>query len=55
LKWWIRASIDRFISARRGGLTLLSSVSTGPGVARSFSMACRMILVDSRISCMRHR
>jgi hypothetical protein len=30
LKWWMVASIERFISARSGGTILLSLTATGP-------------------------
>ena len=44
-----------FISSRDGGATLWLSVITGPGLARSQSMHCRMMRFDSRISCTRTR
>jgi hypothetical protein len=56
LKWWISASIERFIAARLG-TTLPSVVETGPtfSLPSSRSTHWRMILADWRISSMRMR
>jgi hypothetical protein len=54
LKWWISASIDRFISPRRAAAILLSSGQHRPGVLQA-GAALLMILVDCRISSMRQR
>ena len=47
--------MERFISARLGGTTFLSSVTCGPAPSAdmSFAQACAMIFTAWRISSMR--
>ncbi len=44
-----------FMSTRDGGATLWLSLITGPGLRRSQSMHCLMMLLDWRISSTRTR